>query len=161
ARLDHPAIARVHNVFSLIDRFIVISELVEGEPLSRLIHQELDFDQRIDYVCQLLAALDYAHAGGVVHGDLRATNVLVSDEGRVKLINFGFNPGGLSGHSADLKSIGEILFETVTGVRATGHDDLSELRQLLNKSDADPKIADQLFVVLQTALHSDERRRYQ
>src|SRR5450755_1780361 len=56
AALNHPGIAGVHNVFSLIDRFLVISELVEGQSLAMLISQGLSLDRGVNYVCQALTA---------------------------------------------------------------------------------------------------------
>jgi len=90
AQLNHPGIAGVHNAFSLIDRFLLISELVEGQSLVELISQGLSPDRGVDYVCQALTALAYAHAEGVVHGNITPANIVITGQGVVKLVNFGF-----------------------------------------------------------------------
>jgi serine/threonine protein kinase len=90
ARLDHPGIAGVHNVFSLIDRFLVISEFVEGQSLAALISKGLSLDSGVEYVCQALTALAYAHAEGVVHGNITPANIVITVQGVAKLVNFGF-----------------------------------------------------------------------
>ena len=68
----------------------IAMELVEGQPLSaRVAAGALSPEQVIRYGLQLAAALAHAHERGVVHRDLKSANVIVTPEGRVKVLDFG------------------------------------------------------------------------
>ncbi|HEX5853133.1 MAG TPA: serine/threonine-protein kinase [Solirubrobacteraceae bacterium] len=96
ARLKHPAIVRLYEVASADDAFYLISELVEGETLARLIaDDELADEEILEIGLALAEALAHAHAHGVIHRDIKPHNVLVPDRvedgARVtaKLTDFG------------------------------------------------------------------------
>ncbi len=78
ARLAHPAIVALYEACAVDDAFYLISELVEGDTLARLIaDDELDDEQVLDIGLALAAALSHAHARGVIHRDIKPQNVLV------------------------------------------------------------------------------------
>ncbi len=80
ARLKHPAIVSLYEVVSADDAFYLISELVEGETLARLIaDEELDDEEILEIGLALAEALAHAHAHGVIHRDIKPHNVLVPD----------------------------------------------------------------------------------
>ena len=90
ASLQHPNIASVHNALWVDDNLVMIMELVPGDSLERL-HEEGQVPLRvgIDYVCQALSALEYAHRQGVTHRDISPSNMLVTPDGVLKLTDFG------------------------------------------------------------------------
>jgi serine/threonine protein kinase len=92
-RLTHENIQRVLEAGRLADGFApyIVMEYVEGESLRTYLaaHAPLPVDQAIDFASQLAAALAYCHAQGVVHRDLKPENVLVTADGRLKLMDFG------------------------------------------------------------------------
>src|SRR5947209_4631525 len=72
------------------NRLIIIMEYVEGLPLERKCAKtQVSLYQAVDYICQSLAALHYAHNHGVVHRDFKPSNVLIANSGVVKLTDFG------------------------------------------------------------------------
>ncbi len=89
-RLEHPGIARVlEGGMDEGDPYIAM-ELVHGEPIDAYARvRELDPAARLELVEQVAAAVGHAHRRGVVHRDLKPANVLVSSDGRVKVLDFG------------------------------------------------------------------------
>jgi serine/threonine protein kinase len=121
----------------------MIMELIQGQSLRSLLERErLPLPVTLDYACQALAALDYAHTFGVVHRDVSPSNMIVGEDGTLKLMDFGLAkssqdlrltqsgtligslhytaPEQVRGHAkidarADIYSMGAVLFEMATG----------------------------------------------
>lgn len=92
ARLDHPNIVTVHDVGVLPDgRAFIAMRLLEGVPLDRIISERapLPLDEVSAITRQLAAALDYTHARGLIHRDVKPSNAVVDVSGRVTLTDFG------------------------------------------------------------------------
>jgi serine/threonine protein kinase len=107
AGLTHPNIAAVHNAFRENGHLVMIMELIEGSSLRSLLErQRLPLAACIDYACQALAALDYAHAHGVVHRDISPANMIVTEDGTLKLTDFGL---AKSQHNMRLTETGALL----------------------------------------------------
>ena len=90
ASLNHPNICTIHEVGEADGRAYIAMEVVEGQPLSiRLAEGPLPPEEVLRYGLQLAEALAHAHDRGVVHRDLKSANVMVTPEGRVKVLDFG------------------------------------------------------------------------
>jgi serine/threonine protein kinase len=90
AQLDHPNIVTSYSVEESDGVHFLTMQLVEGQPLDRLIPQGgLPVEQIIEIAGALGDALAAAHEKGIVHRDLNPANVMVSNEGRVKVLDFG------------------------------------------------------------------------
>ena len=145
AMLDHPNIAQLHTAVRASNQLLMVMEFVNGQTLEHRLRQgPLPLAQALDYVGQVLSALDFAHAHGVVHRDIKPANMMLTPAGVVKLMDFGIakaaadqkltmtgttmgsvyymSPEQIQGAAtldgrADLYSVGITVYELVTGKR--------------------------------------------
>jgi serine/threonine protein kinase len=90
AALNHPNIVTIHSVEEDRDLHFITMELVEGQPLDRVIPEDgLPVDRLLEIGTALTGALAAAHEKGIVHRDLKPANVMVTTDGRVKVLDFG------------------------------------------------------------------------
>ena len=141
AKLEHPNITSFRTAFRVNEELLMIMEYVEGSSLSRQLHHRLELWRAVDYTCQVLSALSHAHQCGVLHRDVKPSNILIGAGDRVKLTDFGIasltaDPGlTITGGTvgtlyymapeqmralpidgrADLYSVGVTLYEMTTG----------------------------------------------
>jgi len=154
ARLDHPGIARLLDGGVAEDgRPYMVMELVNGRSIiDWCAAHACSLEERLRLFRDICSALEYAHRNLIVHRDLKPANVLVTDEGAVKLLDFGIAkllgaPGdaALTQHAAmtpgyaapeqltggtvttatDVYALGMLLFELLTGERPWRLQDLS------------------------------------
>jgi serine/threonine-protein kinase len=144
ASLNHPNIVAVYDTISGPDGVLLVMEYVPGRPLSSLIASApLDPEEASRILRGVAAGLDYAHARGVVHRDVKPANILVRDDGGVKLSDLGVATaahlsritathdvlgtltyiaperleGEAGGPAADVYSLAAVAFETLSGKR--------------------------------------------
>lgn len=91
ARLNHPNIANVYDVGERGSSPYIVMEHVEGTNLKRLIRERgaLPPAEAVRIVSQVGSALEYAHQQGLVHCDVKPHNILITPDGRAKLVDFG------------------------------------------------------------------------
>ena len=90
AALSHPNIVALFEVGNVDGLAYTVSELVEGDTLRKQLRQgSMPPRQVVDLVTQLADGMAAAHAAGIVHRDLKPENVIVSRDGRVKILDFG------------------------------------------------------------------------
>ncbi|TCQ07517.1 serine/threonine-protein kinase [Sphingomonas sp. PP-CC-3A-396] len=90
--LSHPNIATIYDVGEAQGVAYIAMELIEGQPLDTLLQEQgrLPYERVLALGQQLASALDYAHKAGVVHRDVKPSNILLSADGRTaKLLDFG------------------------------------------------------------------------
>ncbi|HEX8419483.1 MAG TPA: protein kinase [Sphingomonas sp.] len=90
--LNHPNIATIYDVGEADGVAYIAMELVEGQPLDQLIQSQgrLPYERVLTIGQQLASALDYAHRAGIVHRDVKPSNILLTADGRTaKLLDFG------------------------------------------------------------------------
>jgi serine/threonine-protein kinase len=91
AALNHPNVVSILTAEKQENVFFIVMEFVPGETLEALITREgaLDVPRALDYTCQISNAVDHAHRHGVLHRDLRPSNVIVAESGMLKVADFG------------------------------------------------------------------------
>ena len=91
ARLHHPSIVTVHDVGASNDLQYIVMELVPGKTLEALISREGTpaIGRALLIAEQIASGLDYAHAEGIIHRDVKSANVIVGDDNRATLTDFG------------------------------------------------------------------------
>jgi serine/threonine-protein kinase len=144
ANLSHPNIVPVFDWGEDAGTYFIVMEFVDGRPLSSILKTAgpLSAERAADIGSHVAAALGFAHKHGVIHRDVKPGNVLITDEGQVKVTDFGiarainteesltqtgavmgtatyFSPEQAEGMgvdaSSDIYSLGVVLFEMVTG----------------------------------------------
>jgi tetratricopeptide (TPR) repeat protein len=143
-QLDHPNVARVHDVLFDAGRCVLVTEALSGRSLSALLREggNLAPDRAVEILGQACKGLQHAHERGVLHLDLTPSNIFLRDDGSVALMDFrigrahkgrhltekgseGFaSPELLAGAGgdarADVYSLGAVLYHVLTGKLAVG-----------------------------------------
>jgi serine/threonine protein kinase len=88
--LNHPNVCTIHEVGEADGQTYLAMELVRGRPLREIIPRDgMPLESLLHYGAQIADALEHAHAQGVVHRDLKASNVVITEDGRAKVLDFG------------------------------------------------------------------------
>ena len=88
--LNHPNICTIHDIDQDHGRYFIAMELLDGSTLAETIRRRpLAVPQLLDYGIQISDALAAAHAKGIIHGDLKPSNIFVTRHGEAKLLDFG------------------------------------------------------------------------
>ncbi|WP_342378690.1 SUMF1/EgtB/PvdO family nonheme iron enzyme [Myxococcus stipitatus] len=121
ARLQHPNVVAIHRVGEVRGQPYLVSELVRGEPLDRLV-LPLEGRQVLTLAVGLSRGLAAAHRCGVLHRDIKPANAILSEDGEVKLLDFGLAES-LTGEGGPRTWAGRVgLDGAASEVRDTGRD---------------------------------------
>jgi len=137
-RLSHPNIVTVYDVGRDHGTIYIAMEYLQGQPFNEVIRSgRLSVEKIIDIALQVANALGYAHEKGIVHRDIKPSNIILTDEGNVKLTDFGIARAEDS-NAAQQTQAGVILGtpfymspEQVMGKRVDGRSDLFSLGVIL------------------------------
>ena len=90
SQLNHPHIAAIYDLGEEDGCAYIIMEYVEGLPLADLIPEGGMSPEQVErYAAQIAGALAFAHEHGTIHGDLKGSNIIITPEGNIKLLDFG------------------------------------------------------------------------
>jgi serine/threonine-protein kinase len=192
-RLVHPRIVQIYDFIEDDNAAYIIMELVHGKTLAQHLERKDSFGLReiCQIVTQTLDGIGYAHAQGVVHRDMKSANVMINNDGRVKINDFGIaridsttltrvgdlvgtpsfmSPEQFRGESVDgttdLYSIGVIAYELLTGRRPFVGGLGAIMHQVMNTlppkpSELNPTLSPEVDQVLFKAIAKDRKERYQ
>ena len=129
ARLEHPNIAALRTAFTANNQLVMIMEYVEGTTLAdQLEHGAIPVPAALNYMDQVLNALSYAHALGIIHRDIKPANMMLTPQGVIKLMDFGIarvgDDRGLTVTGATLGSLSYMSPEQVKGEPTDARSDL-------------------------------------
>ncbi len=89
ATLNHPSIVAVYDAGSDGDVHFLAMELIDGQPLSEWMRQRRNIEHRVELMAQVAEGLARAHDAGIVHRDLKPGTIMVTADGRAKIVDFG------------------------------------------------------------------------
>jgi serine/threonine-protein kinase len=172
-RLNHPGIVTVYEYGEAEGTVFIAMEFVQGRELKEILdnNERLPLATAVNLITQLLDALAYSHAHGVVHRDIKPGNIIILDDGRIKVTDFGIakiesstltqfgdvfgtpscmSPEQFTGQPvdrrSDLFSVGVILYHLLTGEKPfPGNSMPTIMHRVLNT--APPNISDVNFQV--------------
>ena len=130
AKLNHPQIATIFELFRSENDLLMVMEFVRGEALDKLSERlgPIAPDRAAYLIDLVLSALEHAHRAGIVHRDVKPANVMVTDEGGIKIMDFGIaRVLGAEQKTVDFRLMGTPAYmspEQVMGEEVDGRSDL-------------------------------------
>ncbi len=192
-RLAHPRIVQIYDYGEDEELAYIVMELVNGKSLHEHLLQHASYDLREvgQIIGQLLDGLGHAHAAGVVHRDVKPSNIMINNDGRIKISDFGIahtESSELTQHGdilgtphymapeqflglaigvpTDLYAVGIIAYDLLTGTKPFVGTTATVMQQVLNQRPADPSslnhaLSPLMDKVLQQALAKNPEERFQ
>jgi serine/threonine protein kinase len=192
-RLSHNSIAQLYDVSTDTSGApFLVMEFVSGKNLEQLLaHSPIPFASAAVWAADIASALACAHRAGIIHGDIKPSNIRVTEDDRVKLVDFGvarfasqvtgsdrvlgtpayLSPEQIEGRKqdsrSDLFSLGVVLYEMITGVRPFAGNSLGEVcAQILTANPVRPsklnaRLPAALDRIIARCLRKNPDERYQ
>ena len=135
--LDHPNIVGIYDVGEDDGNYYIVMEYIEGQTLKSLIKRRgsLTLPEVIDIMSQLTSGIAHAHEKGIIHRDIKPQNILILDDGLIKIADFGIaqalNSNELTETNSVMGSVHYLPPEQANGVGSTFKSDIYSLGILM------------------------------
>jgi serine/threonine protein kinase len=170
ARLNHPNIVTIHHVGKMRNQHYIVMEYLKGKSFAQMLtsRQKFSLPLLLRQMVQICIALDFAHESGVIHRDIKPDNIVVLEDGTIKVTDFGiariegselvktkdeafmgsifycspeqFKEFSKVDHRTDIFSFGVVLYQLVTGrVPFPGSSPWEIMTNIINKQPSPPK----------------------
>ncbi len=191
AALNHPNIAHIYAIEEADDELFIVMEFIDGEEIKDKIKAGSIPNENVTNIAnQIAEGLEAAHKKGIIHRDIKSSNIMITKDGKVKIMDFGLakikggaeltkigstigtaaymSPeqakGNVVDQRTDIWSFGVVLYEMLTGeLPFKGDYDQAIIYSILNEEpQADKKLKGQLSFqkVVKKALKKDHQKRY-
>ncbi len=192
-QLVHPRIVQIYDFIENDESAYIIMELVHGKTLAQRLKDKEDFRlwEVGQIISQTLDGIGYAHAQGVVHGNMKSSKIMINNDGRIKIGDFGISrinslvppsddplvgaasymsPEQINGEeisgTSDLYSIGVIAYELLTGRKPFLGSPVAIMQQVMlgapeKPSSSNPELSPEIDKVLDKAMARHRADRFQ
>jgi len=132
ASLDHQNICAIHEVEEFDEQLFIVMAYCKGRTLGTLLREEKPgLKQSLDILIQIADGLGAAHENGIIHRDIKPANVIVSDKGKVKIMDFGLaKQSGAETKSMTMAGAGTLAYMSPEQVRGDHVDPRSDIWSL-------------------------------
>lgn len=132
AMLSHPNIVSVYDVSRSGDADYIVMELIEGITLKQYLEKKLNLNWRetLHFSMQIAKALEHAHSRGIVHRDIKPHNIMILQDGSIKVADFGIARVGSAQNTLTREALGSVHYispEQAKGARVDNRSDLYSL----------------------------------
>ncbi len=144
AKLDHPSICTVHQIAETEQGSFIVMSFIDGQTIQdRIRHTHIDIEDGLEWARQIASGIHEAHKAGIIHRDIKASNIMIDRRSQIKIMDFGIakvvegpeltkigstlgtlaymSPEQVRGkqvdHRSDIWSLGVVFYEIFTGQR--------------------------------------------